>query len=143
MHYIWNFKQKNLQHQKFRHKKKLTFRWQSTGGEWITNVASVTDTVGYMVDHRALGVHTTLGTRTGVNTVQILTGQCRRTLGVCRTFWSACNIRIAKVLWDALTCGGAGARVADCVLAARRWVARVDRLRQLWSCYKDKRKVNF
>ena len=77
-----------------------------------------------MVDHPAPRVDPA-DTGARVYTVQGDTGQAGRAVGVGRTFWSTCDVRVSEILWYALTCSSPSSSRADCILPTRRGVARV------------------
>ena len=80
-------------------------KWRlATCCEGVSNVSLNADTVGDMIDHLALCIHSTVGCWTGVNTMQVLTCFAGWTFCICGTFRPAGNIGVSKVIWDTLTC---------------------------------------
>ena len=80
-------------------------KWRlATCCEGVSNVSLEADTVGDMIDHLALCIHSTIGCWTGVNTMQVLTCFAGWTFCICGTFRPAGNIGVSKVIWDTLTC---------------------------------------
>ena len=77
-----------------------------------------------MVDHPALGVGAA-DPRARVHTVQVLTGQDGRTVGVDGAFWPTCDIGVTEILRDTLTCASPGSSRADGILPTGRGVAWV------------------
>ena len=77
-----------------------------------------------MVDNLTLGIDAT-HTRTGVHTVQILTGTSAGTISIDGTFWPAGNVGIAEILGDTLAGSSSGTVAANGIVAAGCWVARV------------------
>ena len=114
--------------------KKLTFWWQSTSRERITNITTITHTVRDMIDYRTLSIDSTLCCRTRINTVEVLACLCRGTFRIGRTLWPTCNIWVAEIFRDARTCGCPVSRAANRVLSAWRWAAGIYRLRYFWTC---------
>ena len=118
-------------------KQKLTYRSETTSGEGISNVSLNTRAGSNMVDHLALSIDTTQA-RAWVNTMQVPAGTCRRTIRVDCTFRSACNVWISKIVLDACTSGSSVAILAQGILTARRWVARVRTLGWDYWCWNYK-----
>ena len=87
-----------------------------------------------MIDHRTVRIDAALRLWTRVHAVQVLTCLIGRTFSVDGTFWSACYIRVAKIVGYARACGCTGSGPADGVLSARRWVARIYWRRQFRTC---------
>lgn len=77
-----------------------------------------------MVHHPTLGIDPTYS-RTWVNTVKSDTGQTGWTVAVDNTLWPTCYIGVSEILWYALACSSPCSSRADCILPARRGVARI------------------
>ncbi len=118
-------------------KQKLTYRSETTCGEGISNVSLNTRAGSNMVDHLALSIDTTQA-RAWVNTMQVPAGTCRRTICIDCTFRSACNVWISKIVLDACASGSSVAILAQGILTARRWVARVRTLGWDYWCWNYK-----
>jgi len=69
----------------------------------ISNVSLDAGAGWYMVQNPAHCINTT-HPWTGINAVQLLACFVRGTIRVDNTFWSACYIRVAKVIRNTLAC---------------------------------------
>ena len=118
-------------------KQKLTYRSETTSGEGISNVSLNTRAGSNMVDHLALSIDTTQA-RAWVNTMQVPAGTCRRTIRVDCTFRSACNVWISKIVLDACASCSSVTILAQGILTARWWVARVRTLGWDYWCWNYK-----
>ena len=88
---------------------------------------------GVVIDNFTVGIDPA-HPRAGVHAVQVLTCFVRGTVRINGAFWSACNVRVAKVFGNTLACGGPGSTVADRIRAARRRVAWVYYFSGCWGC---------
>ena len=103
-------------------------RWLTTRCEGVSNISLYADTVGNMIDHLTLGIDSTIGCWTWVNTMQVLTCFVGWAFCIGCTFRSAGNIRVSKVVWDALTRSRPSSGGANCVTTTRRRIARIHSL---------------
>ena len=78
--------------------------WSSAADEGVTNVALVADTQRDVVCNLTVGVGATQA-GAWINAVEVSALLGGRAVSVDDTFWSTSHIRIAKIVWDALTRG--------------------------------------
>ena len=107
--------------------------WSSTGHEWITNIALVTDTHGDMIGHLTVGIGAT-ETWAGINTVEVSALFACRAVRVDDTLRSAGNVGVSKVVRDALTGTSRTSLGADSIRSTGRREARIDNLCRNWQC---------
>ena len=102
--------------------------------EGIADVSSVACACWNVASNLADGVDST-GSRARINTLVSLTCFVRRTVRVDHTFWSACNIWVAKVFWNTLAGRGTVSVLTECIGTTRRRVAGIDNLSDNWWSY--------
>ena len=93
----------------------LTYWFQSTCCERISNVSLQTDTVCNMIDYLTLSIDSASSTWTWVRTMEVLTCFSRGTFSICSTFWSAGNIWVSKVIRYTLTCSCSSSILANSI----------------------------
>jgi hypothetical protein len=110
------------------------FNWFGSGrkttcSEGVSDVVPQTDTVGDVVDHLALSIAATVCLWTGIDTVEVDTGQSGGTLCIGGALRPAGHIGVSEVIRDALTRGGISSPLTESIAAAGGGVAGVHGLR--------------
>lgn len=82
-----------------------------------------------MVDHLALSIAATVYLRTGMDTVEVDTGQFGGTLCIGGALRPAGHVGVSEVIRDALTRGGISSPLTESIAAAGGGVAGVHGLR--------------
>ena len=93
--------------------------WLATCCEGISNISLYADTVGNMIDHLTLGIDSTIGCWTWVDTMQVLTCFVGWTFCIGCTFRPAGNIGVSKVVWDTLTSSSSSSVLTNSIGSTR------------------------
>ena len=80
-----------------------------------------------MIGHLTVGIGAT-ETWAGINTVEVPALLACRTVRVDNALWSAGNVGVSEVVWDALTGSSPSSGGANCVTTTRRRIARIHSL---------------
>ena len=86
-----------------------------------------------MIGHPAVSICAT-ETRAGINTVEVPALLACRAVRVDNALWSAGNVGVSEVVWDALTGSSSVSLITDSIGSTGRREAGIDNLCRNWQC---------
>lgn len=108
-----------------RKKKQRTSWYFITANWWISSETICTRTIWRMIGNITFGIRATRASA-WINTFLIDAGLCIRTIAIHRTFGTAFNVRIAKVIGQTGTWAGIVFHLTNGICTARWWITWLD-----------------